>query len=321
MIKEGGCLKEEFQIVMNRDSEPPSHRFDAPTMLSSAAQIHNHLSQTRERPKYAPVDPLRAPKTTVIIFTLFMLFAGTYHTIYGLQLDAIQQLSSSSPSVHSAMKDQYLNRSNHEMQRMAELVRKVSRPNVDQEGNPIVLPQELSNISDIRVPIDRSKDVPFFWHIPRSGGSLIKNTAAYCLDLVQASNMGNAIDEEGADLPDLATVVDTQTGAKFLNVDTTSPEGLDLAKYKGSVVGTYPDLGLIITPYLFVGSQNLLNDEHKGRMFVMMRHPIQRAESMFWHLRSRPDTGPLVGDSLLLFAKGVSSFVFVWFQSLTWFNG
>jgi hypothetical protein len=48
-----------------------------------------------------------------------------------------------------------------------------------------------------------------------------------------------------------------------------------------------------------------LNEEHKGRMFVMMRHPIHRAESMFWHLRSRPDTGPLVGDSLLLFAKGM----------------
>lgn len=293
---------------MNRN--PPSHRFDAPTIPTNHVHVSNHSSQQRLVPVYKPVDPARAPKTAVILFTVFILFAGTYHIIYGLQLDAMMQQSSS--STHPAMADQYINRSNSEMQRMAELIQEVSRPSSDQEGNPIILPQELSNIADVQVPINREEDVPFFWHVPRSGGSLIKNTAAYCLDLVQASNMGNAIVGEGADLPQLATVVDTQTGAKFLNVDTISPEGLDLAKHKGSVVGSYPDLGVIITPYLFIGSQNLLNDEHKGRMFAMMRHPIRRAESMFWHLRSKPDTGPLVGDSLLLFAKGVLDLTFVY---------
>jgi hypothetical protein len=253
---------------------------------------------------YKPIDPSRAPKTAVVLFTVFILFAVTYHTIYGLQLDAMQN-SKSSSSTHSAMKIQYLNRTIQETQRLNTLIEEVSRPNLDQEHNPIILPPELSNLADITVPINRNKDIPFYWHVPRSGGSLIKNAAAYCLDLVQASNMGNAIDTQGADLPELSTVVDTQTGAKFLNIDTASPEGLELAKYKGSLVGAYPGLGVIISPYLFHGSMNLLNEEHKGRMFVMMRHPIHRAESMFWHLRSRPDTGPMVGDSLLLFAKGM----------------
>jgi len=280
-------------------------------MPSSASQTYNHLAQKGVMPTsytYKPIDPSRAPKTAVVLFAAVILFAVTYHTIYGLQLDALQNSRSSPSSMHySAMKAQYqyLNRTIQETQRLNTLIKEVSRPNFDQERNPIILPPELSNLADITVPIDRSKDIPFFWHVPRSGGSLIKNTAAYCLDLIQASNMGNAIDKQGADLPELATVVDTQTGAKFLNIDTASPEGLDLAKYKGSVVGSYPGLGVIISPYLFHGSMNLLNQEHKGRMFVMMRHPIHRAESMFWHLRSRPDTGPLVGDSLLLFAKGM----------------
>jgi len=69
-------------------------------------------------------------------------------------------------------------------------------------------------------------------------------------------------------------------------------------------VAAYPDLNLIVSPYLWDATEILLNGVNKGRMFVMMRHPIERAESMFYYLSGRAESGAAVGDSLLNYAKG-----------------
>lgn len=251
----------------------------------------------------ANFDQTRTPKLASILLLFSMSFAAVYHTIYGFEYNAIAK----SASLHSTELIQpYLNYTHNHTLNVKSLIREMSMPNLDMKGNEVILPIQLvSNLADVRESFDIANDVPIFWHIPRSGGSLMINTAAYCMDLTQASNIGALIDPELAAFEQLTTVVDTSTGAKFINVDTASPEGLYKARNKVGDLASYPDLDLIITPYWFDAVELLLNYQNRGRMFVMMRHPIERAESMFHSLKATVETGAIVGDSLLNYAKGM----------------
>lgn len=286
--------------------EPPRHRFEATLHIPTGAATSNNNQNSKPTP-IRNIDPWRAPKAALAIFAVFCMTAGL-QVIFGIENEFISQASNTHKQYQAKtpyhLESQYNNFTKKEEIRLNRIMKEISRPNLDQMGQPIMVPPELDNLVPIDVPFNKDRDTAFFWHVPRSGGALVKHTAAYCLDLIQASDMGNAIDEQAAELPQLTTIVDTQTGARFVNADTSSPHGLELATRKGTVISAYPNIGLISTPYLFDGSQKLLDLEHKGRLFVMIRHPIERAESMFWHLKNRPDLGPIVGDSLLNFAKG-----------------
>ena len=172
-------------------------------------------------------------------------------------------------------------------------------PNVDVNGNPVRLPTKLMDLADITSPYNPKQEVALFWHIPRSGGTTLKDLAAFCYDLTQASEVGVAIGTPATDKASLKRVTDVETGAKFLNIDTTSPEGLEQAK--GLEVASFKELDLVSTPYLYHAVDGLFNAVHRGRMLTMLRHPVGRAVSMFYFWRERPEyTGEL---NLETFAK------------------
>lgn len=277
------------------------------TINNSSQSLQYNSSQ--EQRQQRPFDKARAPKFACLVFFVCIISAGTYHTINGFDLDS---LANSATSVHSSKQSTQAhyhehNHKNHTFthsQKLKQMFQEISRPILDSQGNPITLPPQLSNLAEVSENLDVENEVPVFWHVPRSGGSLIINTAAYCMDLTQASNVGALISPELEAYDEITTVVDTDTGAKFLNVDTTSPQGMLKARNKKGDLASYPDLDLIITPYILDAAEMLLNHENKGRMFVMMRHPIERAESMYHSLKKRVDTGAVVGDSLLAYAKG-----------------
>lgn len=68
----------------------------------------------------------------------------------------------------------------------------------------------------------------------------------------------------------------------FINVDTTTLEGIERAKALG-----YANAGLsasVVTPFIYE-SNDLFAGPSKGRLFSVFRHPVERAVSMFYYLQ------------------------------------
>jgi len=149
----------------------------------------------------------------------------------------------------------------------------------EEELNKKPLPEFFDRFGDISEPFNKKEngDIPFFWHISRAGGSTVKDILGGCLGLVQASNVG-VFDGHDADV--MLKVVRV-SGAKYLNVDTTSIEGIGRAKELGLA-----DSGLldVLVSHRFIAVSDLFTFEHRAKLFVMMRHPIDRAVSMFYYL-------------------------------------
>merc|ERR1719199_2315886 len=70
-------------------------------------------------------------------------------------------------------------------------------------------------------------DTPTFWHVPKAGGTAVIRYYARCRGLVEARG-GKA---DGADA--VAVTENAETGNKFVNVDTSSPDGLRRARELG----------------------------------------------------------------------------------------
>jgi hypothetical protein len=108
----------------------------------------------------------------------------------------------------------------------------------------------------------RSSDSNYFFHIPRSGGQTIKEIAGKCLNKVLASEVG-VRDGHGQD-ETLQTI--EYNGGNYVNVDTTSIDGLHRAAALGLVSSSLSDL---ITSSYFGEAGMLFDLHHKGRAFVL----------------------------------------------------
>lgn len=146
----------------------------------------------------------------------------------------------------------------------------ITKPNLDVYGQPIVIPPELAYIADISEPLQEN-EIALFWHVPRSGGSTIKDIAAFCLDLTQASEVGITLDPNAATADKTIEVIDPNTGAKFMNVDTTTLPGIERAK--ATNIAADPNVDLIVSPFLY-DCAKLFNFVNRGRMITLFRHPI-----------------------------------------------
>eukprot|EP00957_Ditylum_brightwellii_P179332 13661712-Ditylum_brightwellii.AAC.1 len=96
-------------------------------------------------------------------------------------------------------------------------------------------------------------DVPVYWHIPKTGGSTLKDIIADCHFKVVANEEGIA---DGHDQDMVSSCQDLQLvdvgghgRAKYVNVDTTTIEGIDRAVQLGLVRSNLADV--IVTPYLY----------------------------------------------------------------------
>jgi hypothetical protein len=120
-------------------------------------------------------------------------------------------------------------------------------------------------------------DSNFFFHIPRSGGETIKEIAGRCLGKTLVSEVGVG---EGHDQDVVLQKVEVD-GVEYVNVDTTSIDGLHRAANLGLAASDLSDL--ISSSYF--GEVGMLFDlEHKGRAFTILREPIERAVSMYYHV-------------------------------------
>ena len=67
-----------------------------------------------------------------------------------------------------------------------------------------------------------------------------------------------------------------------MNVDTSTPEGISRARSLNLAQSGMVDV--IITPHVYETAE-IFDSAHKGRMFAMIRHPVERAVSMFYYLQ------------------------------------
>ena len=135
-----------------------------------------------------------------------------------------------------------------------------------------MLPKEYRFLVDVAKPNPNHKDVPFFWVIPRSGGSFIKNTLSLCKGAVLASEAGI---RQGHHADTELKVVDLFS-QKYVNVDISNEQGIQRAKALGFTKSGLADI--LVTPDFHRGL-SLLDENHQARAFTLLRHPIERAAS------------------------------------------
>ena len=154
----------------------------------------------------------------------------------------------------------------------------------------IVSPEEilerLSNFRDAS-QIFNTRDVPMYFHIPKAGGSTVKDIIGSCFRMVMATEFGATdghIDDKKISVvfPRVPGLTDIEERSPFVNVDVTTVAGIEKAAEMG-----FADSGLagcVVSPFLFEAN-HLFTDTAQGRLFAVFRHPVDRAVSMFYYLQ------------------------------------
>jgi hypothetical protein len=159
---------------------------------------------------------------------------------------------------------------------------------------------EMDGYGSVRVDESVSaRDVPFLWGLPFVGTSTIEIVLGSCLGLVQASDgkAGSGLEGEGegVDIKEysqnhLTTVM--YMGRNYLNVDLSTPEGIARAILLG--LGSSGIADVTYSPHLYESSQ-LFSTTNRGRLVVVMRHPVDREFARFRYLR-RWDHGKMMKE-------------------------
>jgi len=135
--------------------------------------------------------------------------------------------------------------------------------------------------------------IPFYWHIPRSAGGMIKQLMGECRGLTLASWFPADI-LFGTD----AVRIMRYDGVKYFNVNLGTKEGIQRASNM-DIIHTVPvdqdfalaDATISPDPYNMATTLFKLKSREavpvKGGMFAMIRNPIERELSNFFDVRSQ----------------------------------
>jgi hypothetical protein len=121
---------------------------------------------------------------------------------------------------------------------------------------------------------------PIYWHVPKAGGTTMLNMTSRCLGLATAAQVGTT---QGHGSEATLRVIHFADGSEFINVDTTSLDGLNRANEMGFIGSNLVDV--IFTSLIAQASHALFDANHKGSVFGLFRHPIDRAVSLFYYLQ------------------------------------
>lgn len=156
---------------------------------------------------------------------------------------------------------------------------------IEDEGTTSKQSIELSGYADLWDPL-LEDDIPVFWHIAKAGGSTIKDIMGSCHRFIMATEAGSF---EGHANDTILAVVNIGGNpangiepSKFVNVDTMHVPGIEKAKRLGLAQSGLADV--IVVRHLFE-AEKIFNSQHRGRLFAIFRHPIDRAISMYNYLK------------------------------------
>eukprot|EP00985_Skeletonema_marinoi_P009489 scaffold4410_cov127-Skeletonema_marinoi.AAC.3 len=141
-----------------------------------------------------------------------------------------------------------------------------------------LIPERFKVFADLRTPFVIGRDTPFYWHIPRSGGVVMKTLLSHCLGQTLAAEVGELNGHEN----DEEVKVVSFAEHNYTSVNVATPEGISRALNLGLVPSHLSDT--IVSSHVDL-IPSLFNANDKGKAFVMMRHPCDRATSMFYFLQ------------------------------------
>lgn len=147
-----------------------------------------------------------------------------------------------------------------------------------------VFPWARNHLRPVDSVPEPETEVVVFWHVPRSGGTNLKSIYE-CMGRTIAHKAGvdprygHASEEEVIAFRPWPGV----SRASYVNVDTTSRQGVERARRLGVVPSGLVDMIVTSNPTYVV--ENLFDEAHKGRALALFRHPVDRLVSQFYYLR------------------------------------
>ena len=229
-------------------------------------------------------DPLRAPKLALAFFLLVCSIGGYqgFNEYWSNRVSSAVKIESKPELTADAFdiehRETLLNVETSPESEMSSQTGSIENiPNLLFNEN-IEVSSQLSGLANVfEEPYNPEKNKLFLWTIPRSGSTSIKQIASHCLGLTMASEAG-----KGDVIGDSLQVVEGN-GMTYVNVDMSNPDGIAHAKEMG--VGGRSEVHMISSTYLYDGA-GVFDIDHKGYMFAVFRHPIERAVSLFYNLKS-----------------------------------
>jgi hypothetical protein len=137
--------------------------------------------------------------------------------------------------------------------------------------------QALANVDS--GPFQKGIDVPFYWHVPRSGGGTVNDILGSCLHLTLAADAGGSEGQSGVEM---LKVLHFSHEVNYVNVDTSTVKGIQRAQDLNLVPSGLADV--VISPLLH-DATTLFTPTRKGRLFTIFRHPVERASSLFYFIQ------------------------------------
>ena len=160
------------------------------------------------------------------------------------------------------------------------------------ETYPYTLLQENNNFP---VDLEKDGDIPYFWHIHKSGGSSMKQ-AFSCLNKIQTKRIH--VPRICSDKEPKLRICNVGNGSRIINADISSVIGIQRAldlelTTKGSIYGidkSYTEMGIQEEPFIINTSRvyealRIFNSERKARLFILFRDPIERVISKYYYMK------------------------------------
>ncbi|KAL7552595.1 hypothetical protein ACHAWF_016421 [Thalassiosira exigua] len=141
-----------------------------------------------------------------------------------------------------------------------------------------LVPDRFRVFADVKTPFVPGRDTPYFWHVPRSGGVVVKTMLSHCLGQTLAAEVGE-LEGHGND-SELKVI--TFSEHNYTNVNVATPEGIARALNLGLVPSHLSDT--LVSAHVDL-MPSLFNANDRARAFVLFRHPVDRAASMFYFLK------------------------------------
>ena len=161
-----------------------------------------------------------------------------------------------------------------------------SSTNAGSTQNSLVDQYPYNLLKNVDESMDLSSDIPFFWHIHKAGGSTLKHIFS-CLRQVQTRkvNKPDCSSDPGNPLQLC------QLNFEFLNEKTTNVINVDASSLPGisrsiemNLLNEYPQ-PFVLTSSRIYDALPILTQQRKGRLFLVMRHPVERAISKFYYTK------------------------------------
>mmetsp|Transcript_4774 Transcript_4774/g.7232 ORF Transcript_4774/g.7232 Transcript_4774/m.7232 type:complete len:408 (-) Transcript_4774:59-1282(-) len=163
----------------------------------------------------------------------------------------------------------------------------------------------FNGIANVTSPIDTSQ-TGFFWQIPRTGGSTLKDIFGKCLYLVQASRTSAEVCNTNANEKELK-ICKSNLGA-YVNCDPSDDHGIQRCRDLNLVPSGMAD---VVVSSRFLHTASMFDAEHQARAFTIMRDPIERMISTFYYLHNatweREYSKEMKNKTLLDYAKSVET--------------